>query len=48
MAGQQVCWSAGTIPDFHPGKNGCIPDCGANIVIGDAPVNYINIGYFEA
>ncbi|KAJ9293520.1 CAZyme family GH18 [Paecilomyces variotii] len=30
-----------------PGKNGCISNCGTYVVVGAAPAEYINIGYFE-
>ncbi|KAJ9318482.1 CAZyme family GH18 [Paecilomyces variotii] len=30
-----------------PGQNGCISNCGTDVVVGDAPAEYINIGYFE-
>ncbi|RDW81617.1 class V chitinase Chi100 [Aspergillus mulundensis] len=30
-----------------PGQNGCISNCGTNIVTGSAPAQYISIGYFE-
>ncbi|RMZ84417.1 hypothetical protein DV738_g462, partial [Chaetothyriales sp. CBS 135597] len=29
------------------GQNGCISNCGTDIVSGSAPAEYINIGYFE-
>ncbi|KAL4898449.1 hypothetical protein BDV59DRAFT_197356 [Aspergillus ambiguus] len=31
-----------------PGQNGCISNCGTDVVVGDAPAKYISIGYFEA
>ncbi|KAJ8069027.1 hypothetical protein OCU04_002702 [Sclerotinia nivalis] len=29
------------------GTNGCISNCGTDIIIGDAPAEYINVGFFE-
>ncbi|KAI9643280.1 hypothetical protein NHQ30_007897 [Ciborinia camelliae] len=29
------------------GTNGCISNCGTSIIVGDAPDNYINVGFFE-
>jgi chitinase len=30
------------------GSNGCISNCGTDIVVGSAPSGYMNLGYFEA
>jgi chitinase len=30
------------------GTNGCISNCGTDIVVGSAPAEYMNVGYFEA
>jgi chitinase len=30
-----------------PGTNGCISNCGTEIIIGDAPAQYLKIGFFE-
>jgi GH18 family chitinase len=31
-----------------PGSNGCISNCGVNVVYGSAPAEFASIGYFEA
>lgn len=31
-----------------PGTNGCISNCGIDVVVGSAPAASISIGYFEA
>lgn len=39
--------STGAPGSAKEGTNGCISNCGTNIVIGDAPAQYRKIAYFE-